>query len=125
MNILSILSASGEWHDYSSYIKNGGYGWSRNDIDSEKTTRTKDTKLRRDKLGTKRKLSYSMIPMPKEVLAQMDDDLSQATFTAKYDDLHGESTRTFYSSSLQGTLTVVFENGVELWQGASFSMIEV
>jgi hypothetical protein len=39
--------------DYSSAIATKGYGWSRNDLDSDKTTRTKDGKMRRDKITTK------------------------------------------------------------------------
>lgn len=125
MIILSILSASGQWHDYSAYVKIDGYSWSRNDIDSEKTTRTKDTKLRRDKLGTKRKLSYNMVPMPREIAALLDDDLNQPTFKARILDLHGEQIRTFYCSRFPANLRRVYEDGVELWKGVSFDMIEV
>lgn len=120
MNILKING-----HDYSSYIQSDGYNWSREDLDSEKTTRTRDGKLRRDKIGVKRKLSFTMMDMPRELLSQLDNDLSQATFSATYLDLHGEQTRTFYCSSFPADLTMILDNGVELWHGAAFSMIEV
>ena len=120
MNVLVING-----HDYSRYIQSDGYKWSREDLDSEKTARTKDGKLRRDKIGTKRKLSFTMMPMARELLARLDGDLSQPTFSATYLDLYGEQTRTFYCSSFPSDLSMVLNNGAELWKGASFSMIEV
>lgn len=120
MNLLKING-----HDYSGYIESGGYQWSREDIDSEKTVRTKDGRLRRDKIGEKRKLSYSMKPMSRKLLAQLDDDLRGDTFSATYLDLHGEMTREFYCSSFPSNLVTVYEDGAELWAGASFHLIEV
>lgn len=120
MNILVING-----HDYSRYIQSDGYKWTREDLDSENTKRVKGGKLRRDKIDTKRKLSFTMMPMTRDLLAQLDSDLSQPTFSATYLDLHGEQTRTFYCSSFPSDLSMVFSDGAELWKGASFSMIEV
>lgn len=118
-----ILNING--HDYSRYIASGGYKWTREDLDSEKTTRTKDGKLRRDKICAKRKLSFEMMPMPRSMLIQLNNDLSQPTFQARYLDLYGEQKRTFYCSSFPSDLVMIINGGVELWQGASFNMIEV
>lgn len=112
-------------HDYTQYIKQDGYHWSREDLDSENTVRVKTGTLRRDKIGTKRKLSYDLMDMQQEILAQLDDDLSKPTFKAKFLDLHGVQTRTFYCSSFPANLTMILQNGFEMWQGASFSMTEV
>lgn len=125
MNILQILSASGQWHDYSKYVQRRGLGWSRNDIDTENTLRTKSGLLRRDKITTKRTCNYTMMPMPQDITAQLDDDLSQSTFTAIYSDLHSTQNRRFYCSSFGATLSEVTSNGDELWEDASFNMIEV
>lgn len=119
---MEILVING--HDYSRFVEEKGYGWSRNDLDSEQTTRLKNGNMRRKKITTKRKLSYTMMHMTREELAQLDNDLSRETFSAKYLDLHGASTRTFYCSSFQATLSNV-ANGAESWEGASFSMTEV
>lgn len=119
---MEILVING--HDYSKFVESKGYGWSREDLDSEKTTRTKDGKLRRDKIGTKRKLSYNMFHMTQAELAQLDDDLSQPTFSATYRDLHGNMTKTFYCSSFSATLDMVFGED-EAWSRATFNMIEV
>lgn len=110
-------------HDWSSLIASKGYGWSRNDLDGE-TGRTKDGKMRRDKITTKRKLSYKTRPASREMLAQLDDDLSAATFDAKYLDLHGVMTRTFYCSSFQ-TGVEEADDDYETWTEASFNITEI
>ena len=111
-------------HDYSRFIEAKGYSWSRNDLDSKETTRLKNGTLRRKKITTKRKLSYTMMNMSREQLAQLDQDLSKSTFRVTYLDLHGRSTRSFYCSSFQATLSEV-NNGEDCWDGASFTMTEV
>lgn len=119
---MEVLKING--HDYSRFVERKGFGWSRNDLDSDKTTRTKDGKMRRYKITTKRKLEYTLIHMTREELAALDDDLSAATFQATYRDLHGSMTRTFYCSSFTATLSDV-QDGNDIWEGAAFSMIEV
>lgn len=119
---MEVLKING--HDYSRFIAAKGCGWSREDLDSEKTKRTKDGKLRRDKIATKRKLSYKMLGMTREKLAQLDDDLSSPTFSATYFDLHGVSTRTFYCSSFTAALDAAYDQD-GMWSGATFSIIEV
>lgn len=119
---MEVLTIDGV--DYSHNIKHKGYGWSREDLDSEKTKRTKDGKLRRDKIGTKRKLSYELMHMTRAQLAALDDALSHPVFFATYLDLHGVQTRTFYCSSFSASLDSLYdEDGT--WSGASFNMIEV
>ena len=112
-------------HDYSKHIKAKGYGWERNDLDTEKTVRTKDGRLRRDKIGTKRKLRYSVAGLTREQLAQLDDDLSRATFRARFMDLHGAMEREFYCSGFSATLNTVYADDAGSWEAAEFSMIEV
>lgn len=111
-------------HDYSSFIEVKGVNWSRNDLDTDQTKRTKDGLMRRQKIGTKRKLSYKMIHMTQAELAQLDDDLSRTTFEATYSDVHGQQTRKFYCSSFSATLEWVDELST-YWAEAAFSIIEV
>ena len=119
---MDILKING--HDYSPYIKMSGLSWSRNDLDTDQTKRTKDGKMRRQKIGTKRKLSFEIVNASRAILAQLDDDLSKTTFTALYSDLHGPQSRTFYCSSFNAKLDWV--NGdTDTWENGSFSIIEV
>ena len=120
MNILIING-----YDYSHNIEKSGYGWSREDLDSDKTTRTKDGRMRRDKITTKRKLSYTLIHMTREQLAQLDDNLSPDTFNVTYWDLHGAMTKEFYYSSFSAKMDMALDDNNELWSGASFNLIEV
>ena len=110
--------------DYSSAIASKGYGWSRNDLDSEKTTRTKDGTMRRQKITTKRKLSYTTRSVPHATLAKLDEALNLPTVTVKYLDLHGIRTSKFYCSSLECTLEEAADDN-EVWGGAKFNLIEV
>lgn len=119
---MDVLIING--HDYSRFIRRKGYGWSREDLDSESTVRTKNGKLRRDKIATKRKLSYTLMNMTREQFAQLDNDLSNPTFFATYLDLHGRQTRTFYCSSFAATLGEIVDQDGQ-WEEASFNMTEV
>lgn len=120
---MEVLVING--HDYSHLVKRRGVGWKRNDLDSEKTKRTKNGRMRRDKLGTKRTVSYDILSIAtQEELAQLDDDLSESTFSAKYLDLHGIMTRTFYCSSFSATLDEV-DGEESRWSGGAFNIIEV
>ena len=110
--------------DYSAHIEAKGIGWSRNDVDSEKTKRVKSGNIRRNKITTKRKLSYKLIHITQEQLAALDDALSEATFSATYLDLHGQQTRKFYCSTFSATLESAYSEDGE-WSGAAFDMIEV
>lgn len=123
---LEILSRSGAWHDYTRYIRLKGAGWQRNDLDTEKTTRVKTGRMRRDKLCEKRTCTYEVMPTADmAMLAQIDDDLSQDTFTARYSDLHGKRTSEFYCSSFEATLNEIEDDGTEIWEGKSFTIIEI
>lgn len=109
-------------HDYSRYVEWGGYDWSRNDIDSDKSNRTKGGKMRRKRITTKRKLGFKILDMPREDLAALDDDLSLESFTMKYRDLHGEMEGEFYCSSFSCKLTNAL---TDTWGDGSFHLIEM
>ncbi len=110
-------------HDWSALVQRKGYGWTRNDLDSGQTGRPKNGVMRRNKIGTKRKLSFTTMPAARETLAQLDDDLSAKFFDATYLDLHGVMTRTFYCTSFETTLAEAAD-GREDWESASFNIIE-
>ena len=111
-------------HDYSRFVERKGFEWSRNDLDSDQTTRTKNGKMRRHKITTKRKLSYTLMNMTRAQLATLDDELSRPTFQARYLDLHGSATREFYCSSFTASVSDVL-GGEDVWEGAAFHMTEV
>lgn len=120
---MEVLVING--HDYSSFVELKGLEWKRNDLDSDKTTRTKDGRMRRDKICTKRTVGYKLFNMTREKMAALDDDLSAATFFATYSDLHGTMTREFYCTSFSAQLERIYDDGQEQWGSATFNMIEV
>lgn len=120
MNLLIING-----HDYSRWIADEGYDWSRDDLDSDKTTRVKSGKMRRDKITEKRNLSFKMLPMPEALAAQLDNDLHENQFTVQYHDLHGDQSREFYCSQFPAQLRQVVDKNNLLWQGISFNLHEI
>lgn len=120
MNILII-----DGHDYTRWIEDGGYDWSRDDLDSEKTVRVKTGNMRRDKITEKRNLSFKMLPMPEDLAAQLDTDLHAEQFSVRYHDLHGEQTRKFYCSKLPAKLQQITRDEVLMWAGISFNLHEI
>lgn len=120
---MELLKING--NDYSRYVEKKGVGWTRNDLDSDKTTRTKDGNMRRYKITTKRKLSYKMMNMTRAQLAALDDALSANTVNVTYLDLHGIQTRTFYCSSFSATLDMILSDDNDVWSEASFNIVEV
>lgn len=120
---MEVLVING--HDYSRLVKRGGIGWERNDLDSEKTKRVKSGRMRRHKIGSKRGVSYKISSIAtQEELAMLDDDLSEEEFDARYLDLHGIQTRTFYCTSFFADLDYVNRESGE-WNGGKFKIIEV
>lgn len=120
---MEVLVING--HDYSRWIADEGYDWSRDDLDSEKTKRVKSGSLRRDKITEKRNLSFRMMDMPEALAQQLDNDLHEETFRAKYHDLHGDQERTFYCSQFPANLRQIVDENNLIWRGISFSIHEV
>lgn len=111
--------------DYTKYIQDGGYSWSRDDLDTDKTTRTKDGTMRRDKITQKRNLTYNMLQMPEELAAQLDSALQESQFSVTYRDLHGQQTREFYCSKFPANLRQIIDEGNIYWEGISFNLHEI
>ena len=120
MNILVINN-----HDYTRYIQDDGFEWSRDDVDSEKTVRVKTGNMRRDKITEKRNLTFKMLPMPEDLAAQLDTDLHDPQFSVRYQDLHGQQTRKFYCSKFPAKLRQIIDGGRLLWDGISFNLHEI
>ena len=112
-------------HEYTRYVAYKGMGWSRDDLDSSDAERTMDGRMHRDRITTKRNLTYKLVDAPEAILAQLDDDLSEETFSMTYRDLHGVQTREFYCSSFKATLNCVDEEGTGDWGDAAFNVHEV
>ena len=122
--VLEIQNGS-SWHDYSDMVKLSGLGWKRNDLDADGSGRSPLTgTMLRSLVARKRTLEWTLMPDRQSRYADLDTDLSQETFQAKYSDLHGTLTKTFYCSSFTAKLDQDVDNHPE-WSGGSFTLIEV
>ena len=120
--MITLLKING--HDYTHWIEDGGYEFSRDDLDSSATGRTKNGTMRRVKICEKRNLTFALRPVPESIFVQLDNDLHAATFDVTYHDPHGDTTRQFYCSQLPGKMTMVVDEGNIMWSGVSFSIHE-
>lgn len=120
---MQILIING--HDYSTWVQDDGFSWSRDDLDSAKTGRVKSGNMRRVKVTEKRNLSYRMRPMPERLAAQLDTDLHENQFPVQYHDLHGDQTRQFYCSQFPADLRQIIDEGNLLWGNISFNLHEL
>lgn len=106
------------------YIKSGGYKWTRNTLHSSETTRTKDGTARVVKITDKLTLDVELGSTPVDRMRAINDVMKKQTFQARFYSLDGMKELTFYCSSFSTSAMVVTEEA-EIWNGASFTMIEV
>lgn len=106
------------------YIKAQGYKWTRNTLHSDKTTRVKTGNARVVKITDKVTLAFELGKTPVEKLMEFNDILKKQTFRATYYGIDGEKNLEFYCSSFNAGVSVITDNQ-EIWEGASFTMIEV
>lgn len=106
------------------YIKARGYSWTRNTLHSDKTTRVKTGNARVVKITDKLTLNYELGKTPVEQLRKINDVLKKQTFRATIYGIDGEKTLEFYSSSFNAGVSVITD-AQEIWEGGSFTIIEV
>ena len=111
--------------DYTSYVKQKGFGWSRNDIDAAGSGRDKTGKMRRKRVATKAKLKFSVRQITNSQMRALNAALYPETINVTYlDGRVGQRTAEFYCSSFDAGVEVAF-NGETYWSGGSFNLIEV
>ena len=106
------------------YIKARGYTWTKNALHSDKTGRTKDGKARVDKITDKLTLQFELGTTPVDVLAAIESVLMQQTFRASGYGVAGPFHKEFYCSAFAPKAAVIAD-GREIWEGVSFTIIEV
>lgn len=113
--------------DLTSLLVEGGLKWSRNDIDSELTKRSKLTaKMYRKRLAVKRKLSVSCRRMTTAEVKELNQAILPEKISVTYlDPLEGQVvTKDFYGSSVDATTQITMGDEV-YWDGVSFNIIEM
>lgn len=113
--------------DFTRLLTEGGLKWSRNDIDSELTKRSKLTaKMYRKRLAVKRKLSVSCKRMTTAEVKELNQAILPEKISVTYlDPLEGQVvTKDFYGSSADATTQITMGDEV-YWDGVSFNIIEM
>lgn len=113
--------------DLTHLLVEGGLKWSRNDIDSELTKRSKLTaKMYRKRLAVKRKLSVSCRRMTTAEIKELNQAILPEKISVTYlDPLEGQVvTKDFYGSSVDATTQITMGDET-YWDGVSFNIIEM
>lgn len=112
--------------DFTHLLPESAIGWSRNDIDTQKTARsTLDAKMHRKRLAVKRKLSVKCMRMNTETMIALNTALLPETVQITFlDAIEGVVTKTFYGSTVEAT-TQTTEGDETYWENTSFKLIEV
>ncbi|MCI9026688.1 MAG: hypothetical protein HFF47_01415 [Lawsonibacter sp.] len=113
--------------DFTRFLEEGGIKWSRNDVDSELTKRSKLTaKMYRKRLATKRKLSITCKRMTTAEVHELNQAILPEKISVTYlDPLEGQVvTKEFYGSSVDAT-TQISMGDETYWDGVGFNIIEM
>ncbi|MBQ6411506.1 MAG: hypothetical protein IJI16_06115 [Atopobiaceae bacterium] len=111
--------------DFTGFLTTEGLKWSRNDIDASGVGRDKSGTMRRKRVATKAKLRFSCRDLTHSEMLALNGALFPETVSVTYlDPRQGLRTATFYGSSVEAA-TLISQGGETIWQGASFSLVEV
>ena len=113
--------------DFTRLLTEGGLKWSRNDIDSELTKRSKLTaKMYRKRLAVKRKSPVSCKRTTTAEVKELNQAILPEKISVTYlDPLEGQVvTKDFYGSSADATTQITMGDEV-YWDGVSFNIIEM
>ena len=107
------------------YIKMGGVGWSRYDVDGPNAGRNINGKAIRDRVATKIRLDVSCIPLELSKLRTVLNLIYPEYVTVTYDDpMYGRRTARMYSNNNPATHAFTRPDGTEIWDSISFPLVE-
>lgn len=111
--------------DMTPYIAFGGLKWTRSDIDSPNTGRTMDGTMQRGRVTTKIRLDITCRPLEATQVQTVLNAIYPEFVTVRYTDpMSGVVTKTMYSNNNPATYLIRRKNGIELWNGITFPLIE-
>lgn len=112
--------------DLRAYIQDSGLEWQRNDLDGPNAGRTLSGLLIRDRVAIKATLKVTCRPLNGAQLATIlqliEPEWVQVTYTNPV--TNTDITKTMYSNNVPVTLRNVDDNGVCVYTGLSFPLIE-
>lgn len=122
MALQAVFKIGGK--DFTNHVVLGGLEWSRNDMDDEKSGRTLDGVMHRNRITTKAKLNVTMEKMTTDELIGLNTALEPQFVDITYlDPRFGIVTKTFYGSTVSSAVQHII-NGIVYWDGAKFNLVE-
>lgn len=108
------------------YIAYQGVKWSREDVDASDAGRDLAGGLHRSRVATKRRLDVTCRPLTaKETSIVLTAIMPEFVNVRYYDPQQGQVvTKTMYSNNNPAQYCIRRENGMELWMGITFPLIE-
>ena len=112
--------------DIVKYIAYNGLKWERYDVDSPDSGRTLDAKMHRGRVATKIRMDITCRPLKADELNIVLNLIYPEYITVEYDDpMLGRVTKQMYSNNNPATYLIKKRNGIEMWNGVTFPLIEV
>lgn len=112
--------------DITGFIAEGGFKWTRNDIDSSNAGRTLSGKMNRGRVTQKMKLEIKCRPLLQHEAELVLNAINPEYVTVNYvDPRQGPRTGVqFYSNNVPATMLFIDPNGIEHWKDISFPLVE-
>ena len=108
------------------YIAYNGLKWQRSDIDASDSGRTMDGIMHRGRVATKIRLDVTCRPLKATEASIVLQAILPEWVTVTYTDpMEGHDvTKTMYSNNNPATFLIARTNGLHLWSGITFPLIE-
>lgn len=107
------------------YIAYGGVQWQRSDVDGEGAGRDLNGDLRRNRVGTKRRLDITCRPLKDGEAQIVLTAIMPEWVTVRYTDPQaGVVTKTMYANNNPASFLMRKPDGTEYWTGITFPLIE-
>ena len=109
------------------YVAFGGFKWQRSDVDGPNSGRSlENAYLYRDRVATKTRLDITCRPLTAEETSLVLNAIFPEYVTVKYTDpqIGGTVEKEMYSNNIPASFLLKRPNGVEMWGGITFPLIE-
>lgn len=125
MKVEIAVYGSSTYTDITDMIKFQGLSWSSNSVDAPNAGRSLDGIMHRKLVGFKDKFEISCIQLTTTQLDTLTTLLEHQWLTVRITTTSGTVSRTMYpGATIKSAFCIKREDGTELWQDFSFSLIE-
>ena len=107
------------------YLAEDGIKWTRFDVESPDTGRTRDGGMHRGRVASKVRLDITCRPLQSSEIMVVLGAIMPEYVTVRYiDPQDGAVTKTMYSNNIPTICATVNSDGTAVWKGLTFPLIE-